>query len=93
MKTIPWVLSTEFEVVFVLSDCTWSSSEEEEEDEKEALTRHSDTGAVCWEPHKAWGTGSGLKAGLGDPFPALLDLWFSAHPPCLLHSSQELMHH
>lgn len=80
-------------MVFVLFDCTWSSSEEEEEDEEEALTRHSDTGAVCWESHKAWDTGSGLKVGLGDPFPALLVLWFSVHSPCLLHSSQELMHH
>lgn len=35
----------------------------------------------------------GLKVGLGDPFPALLVLWFSVHSPCLLHSSQELMHH
>lgn len=42
---IPWVLSAEFEVGFVLFDCTWSSSEVE--DEKEAPTRHSDTGAVC----------------------------------------------
>lgn len=44
---IPWVLSTEFKVDFVLFDCTWSSSEVE--DEKEALTHHSDTGAVCLE--------------------------------------------
>lgn len=44
---IPWVLSTEFKVVFMLFDCIWSSFEVE--DQKEVLTRHSYTGAVCLE--------------------------------------------